>query len=130
MKTIMIAPCGINCSICMCHMREKNKCPGCLIEGKGKSNHCTSCFIRQCNMRKGRYCFSCEKYPCLKLKKLDARYRLKYRLSEIENLEMIKKSGARKFLKTEEKKWACKKCGAQLCCHKVFCQSCGNEVNL
>ena len=128
MKTIMVAPCGINCSICMAHLREKNKCPGCLVEGKTKVNHCANCFIRQCNIRTGKYCFSCKKYPCLKLRKLDERYRLKYRLSEIENLEMIKKSGVRRFLKAEEKKWKCVKCGGILSCHKNFCLQCGKNV--
>ena len=25
----LIAPCGMNCNICMAYLREKNKCPGC-----------------------------------------------------------------------------------------------------
>lgn len=28
-KISLIAPCGMNCSICMAYLREKNKCPGC-----------------------------------------------------------------------------------------------------
>jgi hypothetical protein len=129
MKTIMVAPCGINCSICMAHLREKNKCPGCRATDK-RIHHCESCFLRLCNIRKGKFCFSCEKYPCLKLRKLDERYRLKYRMSEIKNLEMIKKSGVRRFLKAEEKKWKCKKCGAILSCHKDFCLVCGEPVSV
>ncbi|MDD5456566.1 MAG: hypothetical protein PHV30_05985 [Candidatus Margulisbacteria bacterium] len=29
MKPALIAPCGMNCAICLGYLREKNKCPGC-----------------------------------------------------------------------------------------------------
>ena len=28
-KTRLIAPCGMNCAVCLGYLREKNKCPGC-----------------------------------------------------------------------------------------------------
>ncbi len=35
----IIAPCGMNCSICMAYLRGKNKCPGCrgIDDGIGRS---------------------------------------------------------------------------------------------
>jgi hypothetical protein len=46
---------------------------------------------------------------------LDKRYRTKYGMSMIENLEFIDKKGIRKFLKNEEGKWTRK--GKTLCVH-------------
>jgi hypothetical protein len=46
---------------------------------------------------KKNFCFKCEKYPCDKLKHLDKRYRTKYVMSMIENLENIKKNGIKRI---------------------------------
>jgi hypothetical protein len=69
----------------------------------------------------------CEKYPCRRLKDLDKRYRTKYKMSMLENLEYIKKLGVGKFLESQKKKWTCKKCKSLLCVHRDFCLSCGRE---
>ena len=44
-------------------------------------------------------------FPCERLKRLDSRYRTKYEMSEIENLEMIRDKGIAHFLEQEEKRW-------------------------
>lgn len=54
---------------------------------------------------KKQYCFECNFFPCARLKHLDKRYQSKYGMSEIANLENIKKNGIRKFIKSEEKKY-------------------------
>jgi hypothetical protein len=43
--------------------------------------------------------------------RLDTRYRKNYRMSMIENLNAIKISGIRNFIKTEKNRWTCSKCG-------------------
>lgn len=130
MDTKMIAPCGMNCAICIGHLREKDKCPGCLYEGNTKPYHCTVCSIKTCPEQKGTYCFLCHKYPCARLTQLDVRYRSKYCMSMIENLNMIRNFGMKKFASSQDKKWACKKCGAVLSCHRYECVSCGERTGI
>ena len=106
MNSRLIAPCGMNCSICMAYLREKNKCPGCRGSDINKQKSVLKCRIKNCNERNNSgFCFSCDIFPCAKLKHLDKRYRTKYAMSMIENLEDIKKSGIRKFVIMEKNKW-------------------------
>ena len=74
------------------------------------------------------FCYECEKYPCTRLKNLDKRYRTKYGMSMIENLDNIKKYGIKEFLEKEEIRWKCEKCGAGLCVHRNFCLNCKTEI--
>jgi hypothetical protein len=104
----LIAPCGMNCAICVAHLREKNKCPGCRIKSKDKPKTRLNCKIKNCNELKKNnltYCCSCKIFPCDKINHLDKRYRTKYDMSMIENLKEIKNSGIKKFLKNQEKKF-------------------------
>ena len=110
-KTIqhkLIAPCGMNCHLCIGYLREKNRCPGCNnIDFKSRSH--VKCIIRNCpilQQNKWEYCSSkCAKYPCTRLKNLDKRYRSKYGMSMIENLNYIEDNGIKDFIKQEEQKW-------------------------
>ncbi len=54
---------------------------------------------------------------------MDKRYRTKYGMSEIENLNAIKKNGLEKFMKSEETKWKCPNCEGIICCHDGKCYS-------
>ena len=126
----LIAPCGMNCGICMAYLREKNKCPGCMGTDTNKTATRVRCKIKNCKVfQKGnaRFCFECDKVPCDHLSHLDKRYRTKYNMSMIENLENIKKLGIRKFIKNEEMKWSCSKCGGTVCVHKGYCSICGKR---
>lgn len=100
----LIAPCGMNCGICLHYLREENKCTGC-FSGRKVNGRPIKCGIKLCKDRRGEYCFDCDRFPCGRLKRLDKRYQEKYRMSEIENLKTIKKEGIRKFLVQEEKRW-------------------------
>lgn len=128
---ILIAPCGMNCGICMAYLREKNVCKGCWSKIGYKAKTCTNCIIKNCellNKTESKFCYDCEKYPCLRLKQLDKRYRTKYKMSMIENLENIKKIGLLKFIQNENARWACKKCGSTICVHRKICFKCGTIV--
>jgi hypothetical protein len=114
MKKELIAPRGINCGLCLHYLRKLNKCPGCFT-GRKVNQRPIKCGIRLCKNRQGEYCFNCNKFPCERLLRLDKRYRDKYRMSEIENLEYIKDKGTKKFLEKERKKWISKK--GILCVH-------------
>lgn len=127
-KNNNIAPCGMNCALCLGFQREKNKCPGCRNIKITKSKYIRKCIIKNCPILKEKdlkYCSSkCEKYPCTRLKNLDTRYRKRYRMSMIENLTYIQKYDIEKFIDKENKKWKCSKCGSLLCVHRTKCLKC------
>ena len=132
MEEKLIAPCGMNCAVCVSYLAMKNDinkegfsrkyCPGCMPRGK----NCL--FMKdQCKLvGKGlvRFCHECPDFPCSRLKSLDQRYRSKYHLSMLENLEYIKEKGIDAFLLKEETKWRCPECGGEICCHNGLCLSC------
>jgi hypothetical protein len=70
------------------------------------------------------FCFECPKFPCLRLKNLDKRYRSKYGMSMFENLLFIKEKGFVNFLESEQVKWKCKNCGSSLSVHRDNCLNC------
>ena len=74
-----------------------------------------------------RYCFECSRFPCERLRHLDKRYRTKYGMSMLENLESIRKVGVRDFVKNQRTKWTCPHCGEILCVHRPQCLSCGHR---
>ncbi len=128
---IMIAPCGMNCGICRAYLRDKKKCPGCNESNENKPKYCTSCRIKNCEELKegsGNYCFSCKVFPCARLKQLDKRYRTKYGMSMIDNLNIIKETGIDSFMVLEFEKWACEQCGGVICVHTWKCNKCGYQV--
>lgn len=132
MEEQLIAPCGMNCGLCVSYLAMKNDinkegfhrryCPGCIPRGK----HCL--FMKeQCDkVGKGqvRFCTECPDFPCKRLKTLDARYLLKYHMSMIENLGYIKDHGMEAFLQKEETLWKCEQCGGTICCHNGLCLHC------
>jgi hypothetical protein len=127
---LLIAPCGMNCSICMAYLRERNKCCGCRGSNANKPKTRINCKIKNCDFfgtSGAQYCFECENYPCKILKHLDIRYRTKYKMSVIENLENIRKYGLTTFLEEEQEKWKCQFCGGVICVHKGVCIDCGKK---
>jgi hypothetical protein len=127
----LIAPCGMDCGLCLAYLRDKNKCPGCNAPDNDKRITCVRCKIKNCKFIKGKkakFCFECECFPCDRLKHLDKRYKTKYHMSMIENLENIKSLGINKFVKNEDIKWTCSKCGNIICVHKGCCISSGKKI--
>jgi hypothetical protein len=94
----LIAPCGMNCALCSGYLALKNdiknkgirliNCPACRPRNKKCAflkEHCSK-------LSKGEvtFCFECASFPCDRLRTIDNRYRSRYRLSMIENLNFIK----------------------------------------
>ena len=130
MKSSLLAPCGINCSVCIAYLREKNKCPGCRTNTINKPITRTQCKIKNChelNKNNLKFCFKCKKFPCERMKQMDKRYRTKYSMSTIENLENIKKFGVSEFVKNEKIRWTCSQCGGTVCVHSGCCYNCGKK---
>lgn len=127
----LIAPCGMNCGICMAYLREKNKCVGCLGPNTWKPVTRVRCKIKTCKALQAggkKYCFQCKNFPCDVLKHLDKRYRTKYSMSMIDNLVDIRDFGIRRFLRNEHRRWTCTRCGGTICVHKGTCMSCGKMM--
>lgn len=138
MQDKLIAPCGMNCALCLAYQfREKDLnrkgfhksyCPGCIPRGQNCTHMGDGCQLL--GQGKVRFCYECGAYPCRLLKNLDKRYRTKYHMSMIDNLNHIRYHGLESFLKQEEGKWACPACGGVICCHNGLCLDCDLEVLL
>ncbi len=126
----LTAPCGMNCALCMAYQRSKNHCPGCRGDDTLKSKYCVSCIIINCEKRKGKeadFCFVCDSFPCRRIKDLDKRYRTKYSMSMLENLEYIRRNGIDAFAANENERWKCESCGGLICVHRGYCFSCADK---
>ena len=132
----LIAPCGMNCGICIAFFgytlngkKRKHVCKGCRLRNTHQSLDRSLCaFIKkQCEKlatNQLEYCFQCINFPCENLTTLDKRYRTKYGMSMIENLEYIQTNGIQQFLKHEAERWKCPACGGIICVHNKICYSC------
>jgi hypothetical protein len=105
----LIAPCGMNCGVCRAYLRKNNPCYGCRDTTQDKPKSIVQCRMRNCKMRSGKFCFDCPEFPCERLRNLNKRYRTKYVMSEIENLESIRENGIRNFVAAERKRWISEK---------------------
>jgi len=127
--TSMIAPCGMNCALCIGYIRDRNPCAGCHGPDDTKPKHCAVCRIKNCGHLSDSgspFCFACDIFPCARVKQLDKRYRTKYGMSMIENLRMIETGGLESFVRREEERWECPECGGLLSVHRDSCPFCGS----
>ena len=136
MEERLIAPCGLNCGVCVSYLAEKHDlnqrgfrrtyCPGCLPRGK----NCLHMGDQCPKLAEGlvRFCYECEGFPCKRLKVLDQRYRKKYHSSPIANLRNAQDHGMEDFLDTEKDRWGCPDCGDVICCHNGLCLNCRIDV--
>ncbi|MFW6196987.1 MAG: DUF3795 domain-containing protein, partial [Thermoplasmatota archaeon] len=122
MKEELIAPCGMNCAICvgyfgftMSGKRRKHQCIGCKPRDKGCSFLKKYC--EKLSDKTVEFCFECEDFPCEHLERLDKSYRERYDMSMIDNLNSIKENGMEYFLTEQEDKYRCLECGGTICVH-------------
>jgi len=127
----LIAPCGMDCGVCIAHLRDRNPCVGCNGEDSSKPHHCTVCRMKHCDELTSHghsFCFECPRFPCPQLRNLDKRYRSKYRMSMLENLEEVRRIGLEQFVESERIRWACDHCGALVSVHRKVCLACGESA--
>ena len=130
MNSSLLAPCGINCRVCIAFLRKKNKCPGCRTNTVDKPITRSQCKIKNCDELLNnnlKFCYECKKFPCQQIKHMDKRYRKRYNMSTIENLRTMKNMGIREFVKNEKIRWTCSQCGGTICVHRGYCYSCGKK---
>lgn len=125
---LIIAPCGMNCGVCMAYLRTKNRCTGCCGSIEGKSKTIINCKIKNCKKLNSNFCFTCNDFPCRLITHIDKRYRAKYHMSMIENLQNIQRLGLNLFLINEKRRWNCSNCGGTICVHKGCCSSCNKKI--
>lgn len=121
----LIAPCGVDCALCMSHQAGKDRCSGCNADAFAKPSRCVICAIKKCRERTGHYCYECASFPCERLQGLDGTYRTRYGLSILDNLDCIRRKGVEEFLALERERWTCPGCGGILCVHMKRCMTCG-----
>ena len=129
----MIAPCGLDCSLCKRALADTNPCPGCHGPDGEKPAFCSGqCGIIQCEKRKGNgyaFCDECPDYPCADVAEKENRYTSKYPLYESpgKNLHDIRELGMEAFLENERKQWTCGECGHVVSVHTGLCSGCGKQ---
>ena len=127
----MIAPCGLDCSLCSRALTGAEPCPGCCGPNDHKPEFCACrCGIILCRKRKEngyRFCDECPDFPCADVMEKENRYTSRYPLKEspLENLREIRKTGMEAFLAAERRRWSCAECGAPVCVHTGVCSGCG-----
>ena len=106
----------MNCALCQTFQGKGIVCPGC---GENVTRtSCRKCSIRLCG-QKTRFCFTCSQYPCARLKRLDKRYRLKYGMSMLDNLNLLKEQGMEALLAQQRAAHTCPGCAGPEPCIKV-----------
>lgn len=129
----MIAPCGLDCSLCKRALDETDPCPGCHGPDELKPDFCANrCGIILCRKRKENgyeFCDECPEYPCADVMEKENRYTSKYPLYESpgKNLRSIRTNGMESFLEKEREQWTCKDCGHIISVHSGICSGCGRQ---
>ena len=129
----MIAPCGLDCSLCKRALAETNPCPGCHGPDENKPEFCANrCGIILCRKRRENgyaFCDECPDYPCEDVLEKENRYTSKYPLYESpgRNLRDIREQGMEKFLEEERRQWSCGECGQAVCVQTGICSGCGKQ---
>ena len=129
----MIAPCGLDCSLCKRALAETDPCPGCGGPDAQKPAFCSEeCGIVRCRKRKENgwaYCDECPDYPCGDVTEKEERYTSRYPLYEspAKNLRDIRELGMERFLENEREQWTCGTCGHIVSVHTGICSGCGKQ---
>ncbi len=130
----MVAPCGLDCSICSQALKKTNPCPGCNGPDENKPDFCARrCEIVLCRKRKKNgyaFCDECPDFPCEDVMEKENRYTAQYPLREspLENLLMIREQGMEAYLVQERRLWTCETCGSPVSVHTGICCGCGAKI--
>ncbi len=132
----MIAPCGLDCSLCKRAQEKINPCPGCHGPDENKPAFCREkCGIILCQKRRENgyvFCDECPDFPCEDVMEKENRYTSKYPLYEspLKNLREIRALGMEIFLENEREQWTCAECGEAVSVHTGICSGCGKQYGV
>jgi hypothetical protein len=100
-------------------------CDGCLSGGQ-IAVHCQKCAIRECSANKQNItrCSDCKELPCYRITNM-INTGLLHRAEYLPNLEKIRKMGVQEWVKYEEERWHCPRCGLPMSWYDAECTGCG-----
>jgi hypothetical protein len=101
-------------------------CDGCLSGGM-LAAHCQMCNIRLCaaNKQNDSRCADCEELPCYRITNLINMGSYLHRKEYLPNLKKIREMGVQEWVKNEEERWRCPKCGLPMSWYDAQCAGCG-----
>ncbi len=101
-------------------------CDGCLSGGL-LAAHCRNCAIRICaaDKQKDARCTDCQELPCYRITNLINMGRYLHRAEYLPNLKKIREMGAAEWVKYEEERWRCPRCGLPMSWYDAECVGCG-----
>ncbi len=114
-----------NINIIVAYMKNQ-RCDGCLSGGT-LAGHCQTCNIRLCaaNKQNDSRCSDCEELPCYRITNLINMGNYPHRKEYLPNLKKIREMGVQEWIKYEEKRWRCPKCGMHISWYYTQCAGCG-----
>ena len=100
-------------------------CDGCLSGGQIAS-HCQSCAIKACAANKQNVirCSDCKELPCYRITNM-INTGLLHRAEYLPNLGKIREMGVQEWVKYEEERWRCPRCGFPMSWYDAECTGCG-----
>ena len=101
-------------------------CDGCLSGGT-LAAHCQNCAIRLCaaDKQKNSRCTDCEDLPCHRITFLINMGHYLHRKEYLPNLKKMHEMGVQEWVKYEEERWRCPKCGLSMSWYDAECVGCG-----
>ena len=101
-------------------------CDGC-VSGGMLAPHCKTCNIRLCaaNKQNDSRCSDCEELPCYRITNIINMGRYLHRQEYLPNLNKIREMGVQEWVKKEEERWRCPKCGLPMSWYDADCAGCG-----
>jgi hypothetical protein len=101
-------------------------CDGCLSGGM-LAAHCQRCNIRlhALETQNNSRCSDCEELPCYRITNLINMGRYLHRDEYLPNLKKIREMGVQEWVKYEEERWRCPKCGMPMRWYDAECVGCG-----
>jgi len=101
-------------------------CDGCLSGGQ-LAGHCQGCSIRLHAMetQKDARCTNCADLPCYRITGLINMGGYLHRQEYLPNLKKIGEMGAQEWVKYEEERWRCPRCGNPISWYDAGCINCG-----
>ncbi len=103
---------------------EESKCYGC--RSNKRLSYCENCKMFACAAERGiDFCSECEEYPCPDLKQFQSA--MPHRIELWANLERIKSTGYKQWLKEIRENYACPRCQTINSTYDLKCRRCGEE---
>jgi hypothetical protein len=136
----LAAACGTYCGACPSYIAKHSEdetvqrpnpwgdCDGCLSGGM-LAAHCQTCRIRLCaaNRQNVTRCSDCDELPCYRVTGLINLGSYPHRQEYLPNLALIGEMGAQEWVRYEEERWRCPRCGLPMSWYDTACARCGES---